>query len=114
MCVLLCVRVVCCDKKTGVCYANKYLPLLPVPPLRPLLVLRVSSFVFRPSCVAHFSQVLTEAGADGTIKNGEGFAADVGIEGKIDAGKIDAGFKVVPSQSGKGSAWQRPSKIQRC
>jgi hypothetical protein len=48
----------------------------------------VSSFVFRPSCVAHFSQVLTEAGADGTIKNGEGFAADVGIEGKIDAGNF--------------------------
>ena len=34
--------------------------------------------------------------------------------GKIDAGKIDAGFKVVPSQSGKGSAWQRPNKFQRC
>ena len=43
-----------------------------------------SCFVLRTSSFVHFSQVLDEAGADGTIKNGEGFAASVGIEGKID------------------------------
>ena len=83
VCVLPCVRVVCCEKKTCVCYATKYPPLLPLPP-RPLLLL---SFVFRPSYFilrSFLHQVLDEAGADGTIKNGEGFAASVGIEGKID------------------------------